>query len=211
MKRQEIQIQDGMVFLCGPSATGKSTLAKRIMQEAPFQEKILFSYDDIISNHLVALGYAPSARPGELSPLDLERCQEGISQTFYDAMSTNGFLVCESVCYDPTKLAWILAAFPLCSQGKPLTVIKMLPKMRLQYQFYAKRGFSRDQVIDVMMHRRLFLPASAQGFFAEQYGWVQDYLVEDPRSLEIEYVESGTTTKELEAAKMAYTSFCAGF
>lgn len=55
--KKTLQIQDGMVLICGPSTAGKSTLAKRILNEAPYQDGVLVSHDEMISKFLKEHGY----------------------------------------------------------------------------------------------------------------------------------------------------------
>lgn len=200
-----LQIQDGMVLICGPSTTGKSTLAKRIVNEAPYQDPVLVSHDEMIRKYLNEHGYPQEKFYTGLVGEEDYQFKVSVVKTVRDALKTRKFVIYESVYCNPENLTTLLTTMPVWGLNRPLTLIKMWPSFQLQMQFLNERpDHSRVDVNAIMSQRGGFKKVVAPQYFAKQAEWIKEYTVDDPRKVKLEFRKSGELTKELLSAYEVY-------
>jgi len=200
-----IQVQDGLVLICGPSASGKTSLARKMYNEAPYADKTLVSHDAMLRNFLKEAGIESNVfYTGLTGDLD-KQFKMSVLRAICDGLQSRRFVIYESVYCDPNRLTPLIASFPLMGLDRPLTLIKMWLPLSLQMEFvqtHAKRKAFRPDVL--LSQRSGFQSVVEPRHFANQAEWIREYTVNDPRELKLEFYPVREMTKELLAAYEAH-------
>lgn len=204
-----LQIQDGMVLVCGPSTAGKSTLAQKIINEAPYQDKVLVSHDEMIRKYLNGHGYPQEKFYTGLVGEEDYQFKVSVVKTVRDALKARKFVIYESVYCNPDNLTMLIMTLPTLGLNRPLTLIKMWPSPQLQMQFLSKRPDHHHADINaIMSQRKAFSKVAHPQCFADEVEWLKEYTVEDPREVKLEFTKSHELTRQLLAAHENYEELC---
>lgn len=197
--KKTLQIQNGLVFICGPSTSGKTTLAKRIFEQAPYRDKIWISHDQVLIDFIRAHGYPNEAFFGGISEEDDEKFRMGVVKALHDAFFQRKFVVFDGLYCDAKRLGELLLHMPCFGLDRPITLLKMFLPQELQLQFINKRlsDFDREKLMQQRSEAEKFV---APGHYSQEIEWVKEYTIDDPREIELEFRKSGELSKELLAA-----------
>lgn len=203
--KKTIQIQDGLVVVCGPTASGKTTLAKRIIEESPYRNKILLSVDAEARKFLHEAGL-----PEEMMRTGLDKAtnalfHDWLVERMASAFSSDSFIVYEGVCNRDNKMWWSLRLFPLDGFCRPITLIKVFPDLELHTKFMKSRRRSKFPVSpqELLLQRAMFQSLAEEPLFAD-CDWIREYLITDPTQIRLDFMKSRQCSKELLAAFMLY-------
>lgn len=204
-----LQIQDGLVLICGPTTSGKTTLAKRIIREAPYQDKLLVSHDDALREFIKERGYPEEKYYSGLDKDDDFAFRSTVAKTISQALNEKKFVVHESVYCIPQNLAALLTFMPAWGLNRPLTLIKMWPSWQLHMVFISKCP-NREMINpDAVQSQRCgFKEVIRPNHFAKHLECVKEYTIEDPREIVLDFRKKGELSKELLAAFEAREGFC---
>lgn len=196
-----IQIQNGLVLICGPSSSGKTTLAKKLYNTAPYAEKCLISHDEMLKDFLRQNGFKDDVFYTGLKGGNEEQFKLCVLKVLCAALQKREFVIYESVYCNTNHLTQLIASFPVLGLDRPLTLIKMWLPMNLNLYFATKRPEERAFRPDALVSQRGgFSRVVESNFYASQAEWIREYTVNDPRQLNIEFKKPKELTKELMAA-----------
>lgn len=177
-------------MICGPTSTGKTTLAERIIAESPYDNKVLLSYDQILrdfieTHHLPKERYYIGLSPEENREFQEERV-DGLMRAFQQ----HCFTVYEGWFENYLSLRLFIEFLPLVGLDRPLTVLKMWPSLELQKEFGLNRTTDREYLsLDTIMNQRhAFRDIIDHRPISDVKSWVNDIVVCDPRELSIEFL-----------------------
>ncbi len=210
--KKTIQIQDGLVFICGPSASGKTTLARKIFDEAPYSHKTLVSFDKILVEFLVDHNlpgkYFYTKLPGDLD----EKFKTNVILALQKALTSKDFVIYEGIHCDPEKLGTIIDFLPFLGLNRPLTLIKLFLPMELQLAFLQTR-FGSATINDIDDRDRLksqradIARMKEPNHFSKNREWIKEYTIDDPRELRFNFKKSHELSRELLAAHEYFEQF----
>ncbi len=195
-----LQIQDGMVFICGPSTTGKTTLARRIFQEAPYRDKIIISHDDVLLEFINEHKLPKEQFVQGLSPTDDEQFRTKLMDIVKTALESRKFVVYEGCYCDTVTPTGLITMLPLIGLDRPLTLLKMWPSTELHHQLI--HGRFKDCIVDVqrIKHQRVIFESVIEPRYYAKFEYVHEYTIEDPRDITLNFKKRGELSKELLAA-----------
>lgn len=200
-----LQIQDGLILICGPSTSGKTTLAKRLFDEMPYRDKFLLSHDEFLKNYLKKKGRPMKDFYDGLKGESDSEFKTAIVTTIRDAFARHECVVYESLYCVPENLAQFLAIFPALGLKRPMTLIKLWVPQQLQMQFLKQRPDSRRVDIGALIsQRQSFATCVESNYFAGDIEWIKEYVVNDPRDVRFDFRKKGEITNELMAAYEAW-------
>lgn len=204
-----LQIQNGMVFICGPTSAGKTTLARRILAEAPYPDKALVSHDEMLEVYLKAHDYPLEvAVTTGLEGEDDEEFKATVFRAVRDALNQRKFVIFEGVYEDAARLSTLLDLLPAWGLKRPLTLIKLWPSLPQQTEFIMRRY--RDIAVNldaIIAQRENFKEIMQPNAFSKNREWIKEYTIIDPRSIVLEFRRSGELSNELLAAYECYETF----
>ncbi len=171
-----LKIPYGLAIVTGPMATGKTTLAKRILGECPRMNKRLLTFPEIL------LDKSSSCRLSGDSELRTRlNYMYAIEQAYKDGM----LAVCDGCYLNGLELSSFLYRLRAMRIYYNVTLIKMAPKAELQEKFIAESQRTNFRPEMVAKQKREFGDALKRSF-QEEIGWVKsEYIVKDPESVEI--------------------------
>lgn len=200
-----LQIQDGLVFICGPSTSGKTTLAQKIYEKAPYRNKVWISHDRILVDFIKTHGYSEEAFYDGLPEEDDAEFRGSIIKALIEAFSQRKFVVFEGLYCDAEndaeRLGDFLCHIPFFGLERPITLLKML----LPYDLHSQFLHNRLTDIDIDWPRLATQRREAErfiepGYYSREMEWVKEYSIDDPREIELEFRKAGELSKELVAA-----------
>lgn len=196
-----LHIQDGMVFICGPTSTGKTTLAKRIFEEAPYPDKVLISHDEMLQKFLAENSLDPKLFYEGLDDATDQKFRAYVVLSVRDALHSHKFVIHESTCCSrgdsATQVRDMVASFPILGLDRPLTVVKMWPSLSMQLQFVNERPAGmRPTKEAVLAQRATFKPTAMASNFTDE-GWIREYRIDNPREVSLDFKRRGELSKEL--------------
>lgn len=200
-----LQIQDGLILICGPSTSGKTTLAKRLFSEMPYRDKLLLSHDKFLKDYLKKIGQPIKTFYTGLEGESDDKFKTAIITTLRDAFARHECVIYESLYCVPENLAHLLAIFPTLELKRPVTLIKLWVPQQLQMQFLKQRSDRhRVDVKALLSQRQSFATCVESGFFSYNTEWLKEYTVNDPRDVRFDFRKKGELTNELMAAYEAW-------
>lgn len=187
--KELIPISNGLVIICGPSTSGKTTLAEKITELSPYPQTTHISHDTelqqfITNNHLPTEFFLTGL------PEDLEgffRVQ--ILERLLEALDPERFTVYETLCCElpdsPAKLNSLIGRLPDLGLSQPLTVLKTFLPIDLHHTFLKQRY----KLIEINWERlnaqrHNFAPAAQSQYFSQGREWVHEYTIADPQNIE---------------------------
>lgn len=211
--KKTIKIENGLVLICGPSSSGKTTLARTIINEAPYHDQILLSHNEIL-HAFIAERNLPTklfidGLPEELDA-EFKMC---VLNTLQEVLFTKKFIVYESLYCDPLKLNTILNGLPLLGLNRPLTLIKLFPSNDLHSKFLVKKyGVLKNVDMDQLNSQHASFKLAAQPkYFSSNREWIREYTVNDPRNLRLDFKKASEVSKALLASLENFEEFFASF
>ena len=203
--KKTITIQNGLTVICGPTASGKTTLAQHIIKETPYHKKCLLSIDAEAKKFLHEVGL-----PEELLHRGLDQAthfmfQDWLTKKLVSAFDEDSFVVYEGVCERDSGLLQGLRLFPLTGFCRPITLIKIFPDLTLHTEFAKKRLHSELPVSpqEMLLQRNAFHFLAEDPLFVS-CEWIREYLITDPTQVRLDFMKSGQCSKESLAAFMVY-------
>ncbi len=200
MKRT-LKIQNGMVIICGPSCSGKTTLAEKIFNQTPYGNKILLSNDQMLRCYI-----KKEKLPAEwfFTGLD-QKNQERFAYEFViairDALRARKFVVLEALYCDIEKLEKLLGFLPILGLDRPVTLIKLLLTEALHQEFVKRRPeVAADYLVEVHHIQRQGFEPIFKERLSETWQGMVDYAINDPRELAFDFLpERQVTVQRIEA------------
>lgn len=196
-----IQIQNGLVLICGPSASGKTSLARKIYDMAPYNEKSLVSHDAMLKEYIKKSGFKQEMFYTGLDDSEDEKFKVSVIRRIRDSLQRHAFVIYESIYCDVDCLTQLIASFPTLGLDRPLTLLKMWLPLELNLQFATTHPERQAFRLDALLSQRAgFNGAIEPKYFASQAEWIREYVISDPRELNLEFKGAKEVTKELMAA-----------
>lgn len=176
----EIPYSSNLIIICGPTATGKTTVANRIIQASPKRRKAQISFDDYqeVVDDVIGTKEIPNDKSINFTHDVGKLCKD------------NGLTVCDGCYLDKENLASFLGRLRVL-QGKHLsiTLIKMFvskPELRREFAL-GRRGGAPSMLLE-RQENNTFTEVMATDFQA-LFPWVRsEHLILDPRDLEIKFL-----------------------
>lgn len=188
-----------VVLIYGPSCSGKSTLAEKIITETPHASKGIHSGDQALSEiyaahpelapySLISMGLiATSAQP----PAVLRRLQEEISLLMTEMVEAKlqqcDLLVMDEIRLDPDTVLYNLAMLHVMSHHRPIVLIKMMLADKVYQLFYEKRQDDRRLPRNLLDAQRKRFDKVGRYNFGSSCSYVAEYIVLDPREISLSF------------------------
>lgn len=188
-----------VVLIYGPSCSGKSTLAEKIITETPHTSKGIHSGDqalnEIYAAHpelapysLISMGLiATSAQP----PAVLRRLQKEISLLMTEMVEAKlqqcDLLVMDEIRLDPDIVLYNLAMLHVMSHHRPIVLIKMMLADKVYQLFYEKRQDDRRLPRNLLDAQRKRFDKVGRYNFGSSCSYVAEYIVLDPREISLSF------------------------
>lgn len=199
--KKTLQIQDGLILICGPSTSGKTTLAQRLFDEIPYTDKVLLSHDEFLRDFLKRTGRPVDTFYAGLDSEGNSKFKEALAMQIRDACARRQCIIHESLYCVPENLETLLRILPAFGLNRPVTLIKLWPSLELWMQFLRKRPDRERVDMRALLSQRVsFQPSTVERFFSKKVPWVHEYCVEDPRVISFEFKKKGELTSELMAS-----------
>lgn len=188
-----------VVLIYGPSCSGTSTLAEKIITETPHTSKGIHSGDqalnEIYAAHpelapysLISMGLiATSAQP----PAVLRRLQKEISLLITEMVEAKlqqcDLLVMDEIRLDPDIVLYNLAMLHVMSHHRPIVLIKMMLADNVYQLFYEKRQDDRRLPRNLLDAQRKRFDKVGRYNFGSSCSYVAEYIVLDPREISLSF------------------------
>ncbi len=188
-----------VVLIYGPSCSGKSTLAEKIITETPHTSKGIHSGDqalnEIYAAHpelapysLISMGLiATSAQPLAV----LRRLQKEISLLITEMVEAKlqqcDLLVMDEIRLDPDIVLYNLAMLHVMSHHRPIVLIKMMLADNVYQLFYEKRQDDRRLPRNLLDAQRKRFDKVGRYNFGSSCSYVAEYIVLDPREISLSF------------------------
>lgn len=195
MKRNYV-IQDGLVMICGPTCSGKTTLAHKILDEAPYRDRTYISWDDTEDELRVQQGCQP----------EVSEVRYRIIRKLHEAFDQRQFVILEGIYAQSESIkAMTRIIFPALGLSRPITLLKVCPSVETRHDFFRQRmfdGFSIDDLknfSDQGVSFRKFVLDSSHNHCAD---WIREYAVTDPQNAVFDFLPARMVTRELASAAL---------
>lgn len=188
-----------VVLIYGPSCSGKSTLAEKIITETPHTSKGIHSGDQALSEiyaahpeltpySLISMGLiTTSAQP----PAVLRRLQEEISLLMTEMVEAKlqqcDLLVMDEIRLDPDIVLYNLAMLHAMSHHRPIVLIKMMLADKVYQLFYEKRQDDRRLPRNLLDTQHKRFDKVGRYNFGSSCSYVAEYIVLDPREISLSF------------------------
>lgn len=194
---------DAIVIVCGPSCSGKTTLAKRMFQETTQRSKYLYSVDQEI---LDAMQKIPELRPyyqkithggfycdQELPKHAAQQLVRIRSTQLTMALTRYNLLIYDTIFLSRRELAEQMVSMSnFCQHRRPVVLVKILPDAELHRAFYQERRERRNTTClpqDYLARSRSVF-ASQIMHYNFQHNWqlhnaFYEYAITDPRMIDL--------------------------
>ena len=173
----EITIKYGTVVICGPTSTGKTTLAKRILREMPWQECELVSHDEVLGSVL-----RPGMTQSEIDKQFRLTCLSLLS----DGIKRRVPVIYEGKYYEKERLYAFLTLLSIMDPVRPICLIKMATDAKMQREFAMNRSGLKPTAKTVRIQNSLF-----EGVLETHYSEapnIQEYVVTNPNDLKFRFL-----------------------
>lgn len=170
-----------LVALVGPSDTGKTTLARRMCQEAPIAKTAIIAADREMTEAFMRSDYAT-----DIFEQWIATCIVKIDKAY----QSGAFVVFDLPCTTWNELTLIFETIHMVGLTIPIVIIKMHPAHELQLEFarHCHSIASRDHAFLKQQHAEF--TEIAQGSVCDKLPWIRrEYLVTDPRDLQLKFVQ----------------------
>lgn len=176
----EISHDSNLVIICGPVATGKTTLANKILRASPKRRKAQISFSDYqdVIDDVIGTKAVPNDKGINFTHDVGKLCKD------------NNLVVCDGCYLDKENLASFLGRMRVL-QGKHLsiTLIKMfVSKPDLRREFALGRPGGAPSMLLERQENNIFTEVVVTDF-QTLFPWVQcEHLILDPRNIEIKFL-----------------------
>ncbi len=168
------------VIICGPFASGRTTLFNKIRKENPYEGSICLSLMEVVKC-LKAKGVNNSLNVAQhfflvQMKMTVECIQKGTLFVLHNCY-------CEEDAIDKT-----LELYYEAKKARPVHLIKMNPKLSLQREFLMRYDSAERVAEEELLRQREQFRDVVLRDFAEKYSNVIEDTINDPTTLEIEYL-----------------------
>lgn len=182
-----------VVLVTGASCTGKSTLARKIIDAYPSNSKALVAADELMETYLRR---HPEA--GEEIQKSILRNQGVLKDAQYDqllseafalALRTMDLVVSEGIYVKPEMVvSHIMAAASTRGPEHPFILIRMNPNESQHQRFYNAREEERRLAWKFVQDEKVFFQKVLETDYPRIFPWVAQYTVSDPTTAEVQFL-----------------------
>lgn len=175
----DITINPGSVIICGPTSTGKTTLAKRIRTEMPWPECELVSHDEVLG-----IVQETVTSQEEINHFFKILCYELIAGAIKDGAP----LIYEGKYVEVNRLCAFLAVQMELDPKRSICLIKMAPSLKIQQKYARLRSGPKPTPLDICRQNEVFRGVLNTRFEDERLP-IREYVVTNPEDLVLHFQE----------------------
>lgn len=187
----------GVVILAGPPCAGKSTLARRLLDQSSAPTKEIHDVDKILDEmprdgpelgvkvNITASGQALHFAADD-SAADI-----AVETALADMIERCQFVVSDELRFTAGSIqSTITLIRTICDITRPIVILKVSPHRELHEEFYDQRESAKAEPLlkeEVMLVAEHFRRISKNSFADSKLN-VVDYLITDPRRVEFKFI-----------------------
>lgn len=185
--------RSAVILICGPSCTGKSTLAKHIIEACPIKSKFWLSTDDIMEEYLEAQPDAAKrvlnsmiANHGMVRDPELDLF---MAKKFAEALFSKTLVVIDGIYVQSEAVANLIEMSAHARGPSPFLLVKMNPSEQQHHSFYEARDVRRKLVWSAVEAELFQFQEVLQTDYAQKFFWAQQYTMDDPCNVTIRFLD----------------------
>lgn len=194
-----IPASEALVMVCGPSCTGKSTLARKVYELAPMRphEKTIHSNDAVM---LRLMRREPQLKRQlemieQYGVIERELMPDGLfaklhqqnREQLVNRVRKHKFVVPEGGYCTYDQVAALLMGLGLACDDRPFVLIKMAPDINLHRKLYQTSQSKHHQLFEAARMEADEFETVVQTQFADTIPMLTEYVVTDPTDVQLSF------------------------